>query len=34
MVAAVAASLLVPGRKRAAEAPHVVPVVEPLPAVE
>ena len=34
MVAAVAASLLVPGRKRESEAPHVVPVAEPLSAVE
>ena len=34
MVGAVAASLLVPGRKRTSEAPHVVPVAEPVPAVE
>jgi sugar phosphate permease len=35
MVAAVGASLLVPARRAAeAEAPHVVPVPEPVPAVE
>ena len=34
MVAGVVASLLVPGRRAEAEAPHVVPVAEPVPAVE